>query len=85
MTDSLKRSNELKGYDRFVLLDRDGVINQDSDDFVKSPEEWQPISGSLEAIAMLNAYGYQVAVISNQSGLARGRTRYSIIDHLVYR
>ena len=57
---------------RFVLLDRDGVINEDSDDFVKSPEEWQPIAGSLEAIAMLNAHGYRVAVISNQSGLARG-------------
>jgi D-glycero-D-manno-heptose 1,7-bisphosphate phosphatase len=57
---------------RFVLLDRDGVINQDSDDFIKSPEEWQPIPDSLEAIALLNQHGYQVAVISNQSGLARG-------------
>ncbi|GAB6141388.1 D-glycero-beta-D-manno-heptose 1,7-bisphosphate 7-phosphatase [Methylosoma difficile] len=57
---------------RFVLLDRDGVINQDSHDYIKSPEEWQPIVGSLEAIALLNQHGYQVAVITNQSGLARG-------------
>ena len=58
--------------DRFVLLDRDGVINQDSDSFIKSPDEWQPIPGSLEAIALLNNHGYKVAVITNQSGLARG-------------
>jgi D-glycero-D-manno-heptose 1,7-bisphosphate phosphatase len=58
--------------DRFILLDRDGVINHDSDQFIKSPDEWQPIEGSLEAIALLNKQGYQVAVISNQSGLARG-------------
>ncbi len=56
----------------FVLLDRDGVINQDSDDFIKSPEEWQAIDGSLEAIALLTAHHFRVAVISNQSGLARG-------------
>jgi len=55
-----------------VLLDRDGVINQDSHDYIKSPEEWQPLVGSLEAIALLNQHGYQVAVITNQSGLARG-------------
>ncbi|MDD5271210.1 MAG: D-glycero-beta-D-manno-heptose 1,7-bisphosphate 7-phosphatase [Methylovulum sp.] len=57
---------------RFVLLDRDGVINYDSEDFIKSPDEWLPIAGSLEAIALLNAHGYQIAVITNQSGLARG-------------
>ena len=57
---------------RYVLLDRDGVINHDSKDFIKSPEEWQPIAGSLEAIALLNQHAYKVAVISNQSGLARG-------------
>jgi len=56
----------------FVLLDRDGVINEDSDDFIKSPEDWQPIVGSLEAIALLNKHGFQIAVITNQSGLARG-------------
>jgi len=57
---------------RYILLDRDGVINHDSDDFIKSPEEWQPIDGSLEAIALLNEHGYKVAVITNQSGVARG-------------
>ncbi|TAN65303.1 MAG: D-glycero-beta-D-manno-heptose 1,7-bisphosphate 7-phosphatase [Methylobacter sp.] len=58
--------------DRYVLLDRDGVINRDSDDFIRSPEQWLPIEGSLEAIALLNEHGYKVVVITNQSGLARG-------------
>ena len=57
---------------RYVLLDRDGVINHDSDAFIKSPDEWLPIEGSLEAIALLNAHGYQVIVVTNQSGVARG-------------
>ena len=57
---------------RYILLDRDGVINHDSDVFIKSPDEWQPIEGSLEAIALLNAHGYQVIVVTNQSGVARG-------------
>jgi D-glycero-D-manno-heptose 1,7-bisphosphate phosphatase len=55
----------------YVVLDRDGVINEDNDQFIKSPDEWTPIAGSLEAIAMLNRYGYQVVVITNQSGIAR--------------
>lgn len=55
-----------------ILLDRDGVINHDSADFIKSPAEWEPIDGSLEAIARLNQSGYRVVVISNQSGIARG-------------
>jgi D-glycero-D-manno-heptose 1,7-bisphosphate phosphatase len=53
-------------------MDRDGVINEDSEDFIKSPDEWKPITGSLEAIALLNQHGFKVAVISNQSGVARG-------------
>jgi len=57
---------------RLVILDRDGVINEDSDAFIKSPEEFIPLPGSLEAIARLNAAGYQVAVATNQSGIARG-------------
>ncbi len=60
------------GERRYVLLDRDGVINHDSKDFIKSPKEWRPIEGSLEGIALLNQYGFEVAVITNQSGLARG-------------
>ena len=55
-----------------IILDRDGVINQDSDEFIKSPDEWIPIAGSLEAIVRLNHAGYHVAIASNQSGLARG-------------
>lgn len=57
---------------KLIILDRDGVINQDSDDYIKSPEEWVPIPGSLQAIADLNQSGYRVVIASNQSGLARG-------------
>lgn len=57
---------------KLVILDRDGVINHDSDQFIKSPDEWKPIPGSLEAIARLNQAGYRVVVASNQSGLGRG-------------
>ncbi len=55
-----------------VILDRDGVINQDSDYYIKSIEEWIPIPGSIEAIARLSQAGYKVMVVTNQSGLARG-------------
>jgi len=55
-----------------VILDRDGVINRDSRDYVRTADEWIPLPGSLDAIARLNAAGYTVAVASNQSGLARG-------------
>ncbi|TCJ15558.1 D-glycero-beta-D-manno-heptose 1,7-bisphosphate 7-phosphatase [Parasulfuritortus cantonensis] len=57
---------------KLIILDRDGVINHDSDQFIKSPDEWRPIPGSLEAIARLNQAGYRVVVASNQSGLGRG-------------
>ncbi len=57
---------------KLVILDRDGVINHDRPDFVKSPEEWQPIAGSLEAIAELNQAGFRVIIATNQSGVARG-------------
>jgi D-glycero-D-manno-heptose 1,7-bisphosphate phosphatase len=55
-----------------LILDRDGVINRDSADFVKSAEEWLPLPGSIAAIASLSRAGYTVTVASNQSGLARG-------------
>ncbi len=55
-----------------VILDRDGVINQDSEDFVRSGREWLPLPGSIDAIAALSRAGFTVAVASNQSGLARG-------------
>jgi D-glycero-D-manno-heptose 1,7-bisphosphate phosphatase len=57
---------------KLIVLDRDGVINHDSDQFIKSPEEWRAIPGSLEAIARLNHAGYRVAVATNQSGVGRG-------------
>lgn len=57
---------------RLVILDRDGVINEDSDDYVKSADEWRPIPGSLEAIARLNHAGIAVTVATNQSGIGRG-------------
>ena len=57
---------------KLVILDRDGTINEDRDDFVKSPAEWVPIAGSLEAIARLNHAGWHTVVATNQSGLARG-------------
>jgi D-glycero-D-manno-heptose 1,7-bisphosphate phosphatase len=56
---------------KLIILDRDGVINHDSPEFIKSPAEWIPIPGSLEAIARLNQAGYRVVVASNQSGIAR--------------
>ncbi|MES9992567.1 MAG: D-glycero-beta-D-manno-heptose 1,7-bisphosphate 7-phosphatase [Candidatus Thiodiazotropha sp.] len=57
---------------KLIILDRDGVINQDSDAYIKSPEEWIPIAKSLQAIAKLSRAGYRVFVATNQSGLARG-------------
>lgn len=62
-----------------IVLDRDGVINQDSDAYIKSAEEWIPIPGSLEAISRLNHAGFRILVASNQSGLGRG---YFTIDDL---
>ena len=56
---------------KMIILDRDGVINHDSPAFIKSPAEWMPIPGSLEAIARLNQAGYRVVIASNQSGIAR--------------
>ena len=57
---------------KLVVLDRDGVINLDSDQYIKSPEEWKPIPGSLEAIARLTQAGFRVVIATNQSGLGRG-------------
>jgi D-glycero-D-manno-heptose 1,7-bisphosphate phosphatase len=57
---------------KLVILDRDGVINYDSEHYIKSPAEWRPLPGSLEAIAKLSQAGYRVVVATNQSGIGRG-------------
>jgi D-glycero-D-manno-heptose 1,7-bisphosphate phosphatase len=57
---------------KLVILDRDGVINYDSEEFIKNPDEWRPIPGSLEAIARLTQSGWRVVVATNQSGIGRG-------------
>ena len=64
---------------KLVVLDRDGVINRDSDAYIKSADEWQPLPGSIDAIARLCKAGFTVAVASNQSGLARGMFDYAAL------
>ena len=58
---------------KLVILDMDGVINEESDDYIKTEQEWQAIPGSLQAIARLNHSGFHVVTATNQSGLARGK------------
>ncbi|MDN7140832.1 D-glycero-beta-D-manno-heptose 1,7-bisphosphate 7-phosphatase [Pseudomonas sp. JQ170] len=65
---------------KLLILDRDGVINQDSDAYIKSLDEWIPIPGSIEAIAQLSKAGWTVAVATNQSGIARGYYPLSTLD-----
>lgn len=65
---------------KLIVLDRDGVINQDSAEYIKSPDEWIPLPGSLEAIARLNEAGWRVVVATNQSGLARGYFSMEILN-----
>jgi D-glycero-D-manno-heptose 1,7-bisphosphate phosphatase len=65
---------------RLVILDRDGVINEDSDAFIKSVDEWRPIPGSIEAIARLNRAGFTTAIATNQSGIARGLLTPATLD-----
>ncbi|HEU0197155.1 MAG TPA: D-glycero-beta-D-manno-heptose 1,7-bisphosphate 7-phosphatase [Nevskiaceae bacterium] len=64
---------------KLVILDRDGVINEDSPDYIKSPQEWRAIPGSLDAIARLHQAGYYVFVASNQSGIGRGLFDYDAL------
>ena len=64
----------------FVILDRDGVINADSPDYIKSASEWLPLPGSVEAIARLTAAGCQVFVATNQAGIAREETEPGCLE-----
>lgn len=59
-------------HERFVAIDRDGVINEESDAYIKSGEEWNPIPGSIDGITRLTQAGFRIAIVTNQSGLARG-------------
>jgi D-glycero-D-manno-heptose 1,7-bisphosphate phosphatase len=59
-------------HNKYIILDRDGTINRDSDDYIKSPDEWQPLPGAVQAIARLCQAGWHLVIASNQSGLGRG-------------
>jgi|SRR5579872_2572192 len=65
---------------KIIILDRDGVINYDSQEYIKSPDEWHAIPGSLEAIAQLNRAGFYVMVVTNQSGIGRGYYDVATLD-----
>ena len=65
-----------------VILDRDGVINYDSDDYIKSVAEWSPIPGSLEAIARLSRADFRIVVATNQSGIARGLYNLTTLNQI---
>lgn len=67
---------------RLVILDRDGVINQDSDAYIKSPDEWQPIPGSLEAMARLYQRDFRLVIASNQSGVGRGLFNMDMLNRI---
>ena len=67
---------------KLVILDRDGTINQDSAEFIKSADEWEPLPGALDAIARLSHAGWHVVVASNQSGLGRGLFEVSELNHI---
>ncbi len=68
--------------DRLIVLDRDGVINHDSENYIKTPQEWQPLPGSLDAIAALSTAGFRIVVVSNQSGISRGLLSETVLDEI---
>jgi D-glycero-D-manno-heptose 1,7-bisphosphate phosphatase len=67
---------------QLIILDRDGVINEDSETYIKSPSEWKPIRGSLEAIARLHRAGWRIVVATNQSGIARNLFDLDTLAHI---
>lgn len=73
---------------KLIILDQTGVINQSRETFIKTPEEWIPIPGSLEAIARLTQAGYRVVIVTNQSGIGRGlldMATYNAINDKMYK
>ncbi len=82
LTEAFQVANHGRCKMRLVILDRDGVINYDADEFIKSPEEWIPIPGSLEAIARLYRAGYSVVVATNQSGVGRGLLNMDMLGRI---
>jgi len=79
---SPEHRRRVSGHPDIVILDRDGVINYDSDAYIRTPGDWQPIPGSLEAIGRLCSAGYRVAVVSNQSGIGRGLLDCETLDRI---
>ena len=67
---------------KLIILDRDGVINQDSDEFIKTLDEWMPLPGSIEAIARLSKAGWTIAIATNQSGVARGLVSPAVLQSM---
>lgn len=67
---------------KLIILDRDGVINKDSPEYIKSPQEWQAIPGSLEAIVKLNQAGLRVCITTNQSGVGRGYFSLNMLEQI---
>jgi D-glycero-D-manno-heptose 1,7-bisphosphate phosphatase len=67
---------------RLVILDRDGVINEDSPDYIRTVEMWKPIPGALDAVAQLTVAGYRVVVATNQSGVGRGHFDIETLNHI---
>lgn len=67
---------------KIIILDRDGIINYDSHDYIKSPDEWHAIPGSLEAIGQLNRAGFHVIIATNQSGIGRGYYDVAMLDSI---
>lgn len=67
---------------KLIILDRDGTINEDRDDYVKSPQEWVPLPGALEAIARLNHAGWHTVLATNQSGLGRGLFDMAMLNEM---
>ena len=68
--------------EKIVILDRDGVINKESHAYIKSPNEWHPIEGSIEGIALLTQADFTITVATNQSGLGRGFFNKSSLDDI---